>query len=124
MFTRLSKLASCSVGAKLINPFGIFGSCHSRDFRRRLRERYHYQPAGESGHSMGDPSDAIRMNAFLRDFVIEFGPADIDENLEWGRNAVGTGVGERSEAKRNHSGHGEAMDDVYVFFQTICACLL
>ncbi|KAG8739985.1 hypothetical protein FRC10_004864 [Ceratobasidium sp. 414] len=63
-------------GAKLINPFGIFGRCHSRGFRRRLREQYHRQPA--RGQTC-DAAEAIRINAFLRDFVIDFGPADVDD---------------------------------------------
>ncbi|KAG8693222.1 hypothetical protein FRC08_009253 [Ceratobasidium sp. 394] len=70
-------------GAKLISPFGIFGSCHSRGFRRRLRERYHRQHAGDQA---GDAAEAIRINAFLRDFVIDFGPADVDEGGEPERN--------------------------------------
>ncbi|KAG8689128.1 hypothetical protein FRC09_012573 [Ceratobasidium sp. 395] len=72
-------------GAKLINPFGLFGSCHSRGFRRRLRERYHHQPtAGQAG----DAAEVMRINAFLRDFVIDFGPADVDdkEDVESGRS--------------------------------------
>ncbi|KAG8711666.1 hypothetical protein FRC09_020478 [Ceratobasidium sp. 395] len=72
-------------GAKLISSFGVFGRCHSRGFRRRLRERYHRQPT--SGQA-GDPLDTIRMEAFLRDFVIDLGPADVDseEDIELGRS--------------------------------------
>ncbi|CAE6465309.1 unnamed protein product [Rhizoctonia solani] len=58
-------------GAKLITPFGIFGACGSRDFRRRLRERYHREPTREN-------PETLRIGAFLRDFVIELGPADLE----------------------------------------------
>ncbi|KAG8711669.1 hypothetical protein FRC09_020481 [Ceratobasidium sp. 395] len=72
------------VGAKLITPFGLFGGCHSRGFQRRLRDRYHRQPtAGQAG----DAAEAIRIHAFLRDFVIDFGPADVENQvIESGRN--------------------------------------
>ncbi|KAG9086417.1 hypothetical protein FRC07_013093, partial [Ceratobasidium sp. 392] len=67
-------------GAKLISPFGIFGRCHSRGFRRRLREQYHRQP---TANQPVDAAEAIRINAFLRDFVIDFGPADtVEEDVE------------------------------------------
>ncbi|KAF8604652.1 hypothetical protein BDV93DRAFT_522354 [Ceratobasidium sp. AG-I] len=99
-------------GAKLINPFGILGRCHSRDFRRRLRERYHYQPVGEHGHSTGDPSDTIRMNAFLRDFIIDFGPADIDEDPEQGQKVAEGGAGGRSEVEHNDAGHAKGTYDI------------
>ncbi|KAG8698189.1 hypothetical protein FRC08_006086 [Ceratobasidium sp. 394] len=69
-------------GAKLISPFGIFGGCHSRGFRRRLRERYHRQHLRDQ---VDDAAEAIRINAFLRDFVIDFGPADVEEDTEAGR---------------------------------------
>ncbi|CAE7203910.1 unnamed protein product [Rhizoctonia solani] len=58
-------------GAKLINPFGLLGACSSRGFRRRLRDYYHRR-------SPEDGLDTIRVDAFLRDFVIEFGPADLN----------------------------------------------
>ncbi|EUC60322.1 Kex protein, putative [Rhizoctonia solani AG-3 Rhs1AP] len=58
-------------GAKLITPFGLLGACSSREFKRRLKDHYHKQ-SPENG------SDTMRIGAFLRDFVIEFGPADID----------------------------------------------
>ncbi|KAJ1305193.1 hypothetical protein OPQ81_000223 [Rhizoctonia solani] len=58
-------------GAKLISPFGLFGKCSSRGFKRRLRDEYHTQDAK-------DGSDTIQIVNFLRDFVIEFGPADLE----------------------------------------------
>ena len=106
-----SELTSCPIGAKLINPFGILSGCHSQDFRRRLRERYHCQSIGENGHSTDDPSDVIRMNAFLRDFVIDFGPADIDEDSEHGRKVVEGDTGGRSEVEHNAAGHATGTHD-------------
>ncbi|KEP45092.1 putative Kex protein, partial [Rhizoctonia solani 123E] len=58
-------------GAKLISPFGLFGNCGSREFRRRLREEY-YSASTEEG------LETIQVGKFLRDFVIEFGPANLD----------------------------------------------
>ncbi|KEP48134.1 putative Kex protein [Rhizoctonia solani 123E] len=58
-------------GAKLITPFGLLGACSSRGFKRRLREEYHTT-------SPDDGTETIRIVKFLRDFVIEFGPADLD----------------------------------------------
>ncbi|EUC55760.1 Kex protein, putative, partial [Rhizoctonia solani AG-3 Rhs1AP] len=58
-------------GAKTISPFGLLGGFCSRGFRRRLREQYH-------GTSDEDGTDTIRIVKFLRDFVIDFGPADLD----------------------------------------------
>ncbi|CUA71474.1 hypothetical protein RSOLAG22IIIB_09597 [Rhizoctonia solani] len=57
-------------GAKLITPFGLLGACTSRAFRRRLRDQYHTR-------SLDGGPDTIRVDTFLRDFVIDFGPADI-----------------------------------------------
>ncbi|CAE6410051.1 unnamed protein product [Rhizoctonia solani] len=53
-------------GTKLITPFGIFGICSSRKFKGRLREQY---------YSSADTIDIVR---FLRDFVIDLGPADFN----------------------------------------------
>ncbi|CAE6347816.1 unnamed protein product, partial [Rhizoctonia solani] len=58
-------------GAKLITPFGLLGACSSRGFKRRLREEYHTT-------SPDDGMETIRIVKFLRDFVIEFGPADLE----------------------------------------------
>ncbi|CAE6426869.1 unnamed protein product [Rhizoctonia solani] len=57
-------------GAKMIAPFGLLGMCSSQDFRRRLRDQYHRQPTE-------DNPDTFQMGAFLRDFVVELGPADM-----------------------------------------------
>ncbi|KAH7338273.1 hypothetical protein B0J17DRAFT_417974 [Rhizoctonia solani] len=58
-------------GAKTITPFGLLGGCTSRDFKQRLKEKYHTK-------SKEDGADTIRIVEFLRDFVIDFGPADLD----------------------------------------------
>ncbi|CAE6464583.1 unnamed protein product [Rhizoctonia solani] len=58
-------------GAKLLSPFGLFGNCSSRKFKQRLREGYHTT-------STEDGLETIQVGKFLRDFVIEFGPADLD----------------------------------------------
>ncbi|KAL5638496.1 hypothetical protein ACGC1H_005243 [Rhizoctonia solani] len=65
--TGLSRVRS---GAKTITPFGLLGGCSSGGFKRRLREEYHI--SGEGG------TDTIRIVPFMRDFVIDFGPADFD----------------------------------------------
>ncbi|CEL57228.1 hypothetical protein RSOLAG1IB_08440 [Rhizoctonia solani AG-1 IB] len=57
-------------GAKLITPFGLLGALSSAGFQRRLKEHYHRQPTED------DP-EPLRIGAFLRDFVIDFGPANI-----------------------------------------------
>ncbi|KAG8709841.1 hypothetical protein FRC09_000445 [Ceratobasidium sp. 395] len=91
-------------GAKLINPFGILGSCHSRGFRRRLRERYHRQST--SGERTGDAIDTIRINAFLRDFVVDFGPADVDDegDVESGQGGK-KGLDLNVDREGSYSGH-------------------
>ncbi|CAE6426860.1 unnamed protein product [Rhizoctonia solani] len=58
-------------GAKLITPFGLLGALSSRSFRRRLREQYYRQSVE------GNP-DTFLMGPFLRDFVVDLGPADIN----------------------------------------------
>ncbi|CUA71940.1 hypothetical protein RSOLAG22IIIB_09953 [Rhizoctonia solani] len=58
-------------GAKTITPFGLLGGCSSRGFRRRLKDEY-YGQSGEGG------ADTVQIAKFLRDFVIDFGPADLD----------------------------------------------
>ncbi|QRV74942.1 deuterolysin metalloprotease (M35) family containing protein [Ceratobasidium sp. AG-Ba] len=64
------------LGSRLINPLGLCGMCHSKSFRRRLREKYRYQPSdtGTPGSVTKDPIETIRVGAFLNDFVVEFGP--------------------------------------------------
>ncbi|KAH7337108.1 hypothetical protein B0J17DRAFT_454354 [Rhizoctonia solani] len=58
-------------GTKLIAPFGLLGMCRSQGFRRRLRDQYHRQPTH-------DNPETFLMGAFLRDFVVELGPADFN----------------------------------------------
>ncbi|CAE6474459.1 unnamed protein product [Rhizoctonia solani] len=54
-------------GTKLINPFGLVGAFDTSDFSRRLHENYGREPTK-------DNPDPIQTAAFLRDFVIDFGP--------------------------------------------------
>lgn len=71
---RISRSLKCLfIGAKLISPFGILGAFSSKGFKRRLHEQYHYQPSEHEPES-------IRIKEFLRDFVVDFGPADIDHH--------------------------------------------
>ncbi|CAE7137412.1 unnamed protein product [Rhizoctonia solani] len=58
-------------GTKLITPFGILGMCSSRRFKERLKEQYHHR-------STEGNVENIHIVSFLRDFVIDFGPADLD----------------------------------------------
>ncbi|CEL61455.1 hypothetical protein RSOLAG1IB_10037 [Rhizoctonia solani AG-1 IB] len=58
-------------GSKLITPFGLLGACSSKGFKRRLREEYHTRSTEEG-------PETIQIVKFLRDFVIEFGPADLE----------------------------------------------
>ncbi|KAF8593644.1 hypothetical protein BDV93DRAFT_566296 [Ceratobasidium sp. AG-I] len=64
-------------GAKLITPFGLLGACSSRGFKKRLHEHYHHANLG-SRPNFDDAAETIRIGAFLRDFVIDFGPADVE----------------------------------------------
>ena len=82
-------------GTKLINPFGLFGGCSSRGFRRRLREHYHVPPNQFSGESRDE--DRIRMTAFLQDFVIDLGPADIVETSTSHRSSQDGGTIEKDK---------------------------
>jgi hypothetical protein len=59
------------LGSKLITPFGLLGACSSKGFKRRLREEYHTRSTEEG-------PETIQIVKFLRDFVIEFGPADLE----------------------------------------------
>ncbi|KDN48400.1 hypothetical protein RSAG8_02992, partial [Rhizoctonia solani AG-8 WAC10335] len=54
-------------GTKMINPFGFVGAFDTKDFSRRLHETYGREPTK-------DNPDPIQTAAFLRDFVIDFGP--------------------------------------------------
>ncbi|KAG9119424.1 hypothetical protein FRC07_005557, partial [Ceratobasidium sp. 392] len=62
--------------AKLITPFGFVGRFAAREFKQRLQDEYH---AGETPSAQPDnhATDAIRMNRFLLDYVLDMGPADI-----------------------------------------------
>ncbi|KAF8715210.1 hypothetical protein RHS03_00028, partial [Rhizoctonia solani] len=55
-------------GAKLITPFGFLGALGSRGFKRRLKDQYQTK-------ATDDDTETIRIASFLRDFVIDFGPA-------------------------------------------------
>ncbi|QRV92305.1 monovalent cation/proton antiporter-2 (CPA2) family protein [Ceratobasidium sp. AG-Ba] len=70
------------LGAKLITPFGMLGACSSRSFRRRLREQYYHTP------DCTKSEDNMRVGAFLRDFVIDFGPAGADDDRGESTRAV------------------------------------
>ncbi|CAE6338401.1 unnamed protein product [Rhizoctonia solani] len=59
-------------GTKLITPFGILGACSSKRFKERLKEQYHHRSTTKG--NLG----TIDIIGFLRDFVIDFGPADFD----------------------------------------------
>ncbi|KAG9120607.1 hypothetical protein FRC07_003840, partial [Ceratobasidium sp. 392] len=57
--------------------WGIAGRCSSQGFRQRLREHYQVSPAEPAGESRHE--DTLRITSFLKDFVIDFGPADFEE---------------------------------------------
>lgn len=63
-------------GAKLISPFGLLGRWSSPGFRRRLRE--HYAVPTQEAEDGGQ--DTMRLYAFLRDYIVDFGPADPETN--------------------------------------------
>ncbi|CAE6481554.1 unnamed protein product [Rhizoctonia solani] len=65
------------MGTKLINPFGLVGSFGSNGFERRLHETYGREPTK-------DNPECIRTAAFLRDFVLDFGPLQsrLDQSQE------------------------------------------
>ncbi|KAG8717309.1 hypothetical protein FRC08_007727 [Ceratobasidium sp. 394] len=67
-------------GAKLISPFGFCGFFTSKGFKRRLRENYYSAPSEGA-------EETLRVDAFLNDFVIDFGPAAMDESTADGDNA-------------------------------------
>ncbi|KAF8714645.1 hypothetical protein RHS03_00286, partial [Rhizoctonia solani] len=60
-------------GAKLITPFGLIGRYSSANFKSHLRREYHDAPTE-------DGASTIQIVKFLRDFVIDFGPAELDRN--------------------------------------------
>jgi hypothetical protein len=108
----LTTSATIKIGSKLINPFGLLGGCHSRGFRRRLREQYHYPPTGQP---VDDAVEAIRINAFLRDFVIDFGPAEV-EDPERPEEERGGSREVRTETRYDKHGrnHTTETNDLYV----------
>ncbi|CAE6446575.1 unnamed protein product [Rhizoctonia solani] len=57
-------------GAMTITPFGLLGRFSSSGFKQRLSEEYHGRT--------DDGTGTIKIDKFLRDFVIDFGPADRD----------------------------------------------
>ena len=98
---------------KLISPFGMFGSCHSRAFKNRLRERYHYRTTGENGRSTRESIDMIRIHAFLRDFVIDFGPAEIEEDLANDHEATNVSAETRRQSENKIvTNNAAGMDDM------------
>lgn len=69
-----------NLGAKLITPFGLLGMLSTKRFKRRLREHYYRsEPTPGSYHT--SRFETIRIEAFLRDFVIDLGPADVEDGL-------------------------------------------
>lgn len=68
----LRKTITCilNVGTKTISPFGLLGGFSSSGFKQRLSDEYRSKS--------DDGTDTIRIVKFLRDFVIDFGPADWD----------------------------------------------
>ncbi|KAG9087294.1 hypothetical protein FS749_003019 [Ceratobasidium sp. UAMH 11750] len=66
-------------GAKLISPFGFCGLFTSKDFKRRLRENYYSAPSEGA-------EETLRVDAFLNDFVIDFGPASMQKSAACGDN--------------------------------------
>ncbi|KAG8703674.1 hypothetical protein FRC08_002700 [Ceratobasidium sp. 394] len=82
-------------GAKLITPFGFCGSFGSQSFRRRLRDNYYSTPSGGT-------DETLRVDAFMRDFVIDLGPAATDASTAGG---CSTGTAQRqSDVEANTSG--------------------
>ncbi|KAF8754976.1 hypothetical protein RHS01_05778 [Rhizoctonia solani] len=55
-------------GAMLISPFGLVGALSSKKFQQHLQEHYHRTPTEDNPGS-------VQIGDFLRDFVIDFGPA-------------------------------------------------
>ncbi|CAE6448873.1 unnamed protein product [Rhizoctonia solani] len=68
-------------GAKLITPFGLLGNWSSAGLKRRLREEYH-------DTSAEDGTSTIQIAKFLKDFVIDFGPAATDLNRRSSREST------------------------------------
>ncbi|QRV94727.1 hypothetical protein RhiJN_22745 [Ceratobasidium sp. AG-Ba] len=91
-------------GTKLISPFGLVGRLYSAQFRKRLRDHYRITE-DDSRATQSEPTGAIRVFALLRDYVIDFGPADSSSSSspdQCGRseNIVG-GIGEHELRRRS-----------------------
>ncbi|KAH7332582.1 hypothetical protein B0J17DRAFT_632222 [Rhizoctonia solani] len=84
-------------GAKLISPFGLVGRCSSKGFKRRLRQQYYHQDTL-------DNSEAFRVGAFLRDFVMDLGPAKLNERR----------TGNSSPMSNQSFGHSEKLIDACI----------
>ncbi|KAG9099593.1 hypothetical protein FS749_000845 [Ceratobasidium sp. UAMH 11750] len=80
-------------GAKLISPFGLLGGLSSKSFRKRLQDHYRVPPSTSEPRD----DDTIRITSFLKDFVIDFGPADAEE----------TGPCRPTDCTTNHVGNGK-----------------
>ncbi|CAE6468180.1 unnamed protein product [Rhizoctonia solani] len=63
------------MGTKSLNPFGLLSSFGSDGFKHRLYETYGREPTK-------DNPDWIQTAAFLRDFVIDFGPLEARPNQD------------------------------------------
>ncbi|KAG8763606.1 hypothetical protein FRC11_000544 [Ceratobasidium sp. 423] len=85
-------------GAKLITPFGLIGMCTSKGFKRRLRQHYYGQDT--------QGSETFKVGAFLRDYVLELGPADFDPG-----QPARVSSGNASSPSRFISQSGEAIDE-------------
>ena len=62
----------------MITPFGLLGAYSTAGFKRRLRDEYHRQDPATDQYPE-DAAEGMRMGAFLRDFVIDFGPGEIPQ---------------------------------------------
>lgn len=65
----------------MITPFGLLGKFTTKGFKSRLHKQYR-RPVPTSSQYPGDVAETMRLEAFLRDFVIEFGPADTEQMPE------------------------------------------
>ncbi|KAG9082553.1 hypothetical protein FS749_006771 [Ceratobasidium sp. UAMH 11750] len=92
-------------GAKLISPFGFCGLFTSKDFKRRLRENYYSAPSEGA-------EETLRVDAFLNDFVIDFGPAFMDKSTADEDNAGIVHQQPDVEANTNVANHPSATAEV------------
>ena len=90
-----------STGAKIISPFGLLGACSSREFKSRLHDQY-YLPDNAAGSHPESAAEIIRIGAFLRDYVIDFGPAGVEETSgQTVRQVQSSQASDSSEDHRN-----------------------